>query len=121
MLVGMGLIKNEHGVWCARRKVPNHLQAAVARVLDKRGKASQTFLKQSLRTKDKAGAKRRLPAVLIKLGETLKKAEALIAPEPLLPLRTTLSTHEIERLAQEMYVKLLGDDERHRFDGRKFH
>src|SRR5271170_7063408 len=100
MIVGMGLIKNEHGVWCARVRVEKYLQAAGARVLGKRGKASQTFLKQSLR---------------------IKKAEALIAPEPLLPLRTTLSTHEIERLAQEMHVKLLGDDERHRFDGRKLH
>jgi integrase len=121
MHVGMGLIKNEHGVWCARVKVKNHLQAAVARVSGKRGKSRQTFLKQSLRTKDKAEAKRRLPAVLMQFNETLKKAEALIAPEPSLPPRTSLSKAEIERLAQEMYAKTLGDDERFRFGGRKYH
>jgi hypothetical protein len=121
MHVGMGLIKNEHGVWCARVKVKKHLQAAVARVLGKRGKDGQTFLKQSLRTKDKAEAKRRLPAVLVQLNETLKKAEALIAPEPVLPLRTALSKAEIERLAKEIYAKTLSDDERFRFGGRKYH
>jgi hypothetical protein len=121
MIVGMGLIETEHGVWCARVKVKKHLRAAVARVTGKGGKDGQTFLKQSLRTKDKAEAKRRLPAVLMQFNETLKKAEALIAPEPVLPLRTTLSKGEIERLAQEMYAKTLSDDERHRFDGRKFY
>ena len=35
MIVGMGLIKNEHGVWCARKKVPARLQQAVAKVLGK--------------------------------------------------------------------------------------
>jgi hypothetical protein len=121
MHVGMGLIKNEHGVWCARVKVKKHLRAAVARVSDKRGKSRQTFLKQSLRTKDKAEAKRRLPAVLLEFNETLKKAEALIAPEPVLPLRTSLSKNEIERLAQEIYAKTLSDHERLRFGGRKVH
>ena len=72
MFVGMGLIKNEHGVWCARQKVPPRLQEAVARVLGKpQDKARQTFLKQSLRTKDKAEAKRRLPVALIEFARTI--------------------------------------------------
>jgi hypothetical protein len=121
MIVGMGLIENEHGVWCARVRVKKHLREAVVRLLGKRGKDGQTYLQQSLRTKDKAEAKRRLPAVLIQFNETLKNAEALIAPEPVLPPRTTLSKVEIERLAQEIYAKTLSDDERFRFGGRKFH
>jgi hypothetical protein len=32
-VVGLGLIQNEHGVWCVRRKVPKRLEEAVARVL----------------------------------------------------------------------------------------
>jgi hypothetical protein len=30
MRVGMGLIKNEHGVWHVRKKVPKALEAAAA-------------------------------------------------------------------------------------------
>ena len=33
MRVLMGLIKNEHGVYCARKKVPAQLQEAVAALL----------------------------------------------------------------------------------------
>ena len=33
MRVGMGLIKNEHGVWHVRRKVPKALEAATATVM----------------------------------------------------------------------------------------
>jgi hypothetical protein len=31
-VVGLGLIQNEHGVWCVHRKVPRRLEEAVARV-----------------------------------------------------------------------------------------
>ena len=57
MYVGMGLIQNEHGVWVVRRKVPPHLQEAVACVLDN-GKDRQTFLQKSLGTKDRKEAAR---------------------------------------------------------------
>jgi hypothetical protein len=33
MRVGMGLIKNEHGVFHVRKKVPKALEAATARVM----------------------------------------------------------------------------------------
>ena len=33
-VVGLGLIQNEHGVWCVRRKVPKRLEEAVARVAE---------------------------------------------------------------------------------------
>jgi hypothetical protein len=34
MRVGMGLIKNEHGVYHVRRKVPKSLEAATATMMD---------------------------------------------------------------------------------------
>lgn len=46
----MGLIKDRHGTYYARKKVPVHLQAAVARVLGGK-RRSQVFLKKSLGTK----------------------------------------------------------------------
>ena len=33
MRVGMGLIKNDYGVWHVRRKVPKALEVATARVM----------------------------------------------------------------------------------------
>nr|WP_291577401.1 DUF6538 domain-containing protein [Bradyrhizobium sp.] len=47
----MGLMKDRHGTYYARVKVPDRLQEAVARVLDN-GKDRQSFLKKSLGTKD---------------------------------------------------------------------
>jgi hypothetical protein len=111
MRVGMGLIRNEHGVWCARVKVKKDLQAAVALVLGC-DKERQTFLKRSLRTKDKAEARRRLPPVLVQFNATLKEAEALVAAKPELPLRANLSQAEIERIAEFHFAsKLAADDE----------
>jgi hypothetical protein len=54
----MGLNKNRHGTYEARKKVPTHLEEAVARVLDN-GKPKQIWLKRSLATKDHSEAKRR--------------------------------------------------------------
>ena len=47
----MGLIKNRHGVYNARKKVPPKLEEAVAKVLGT-GKHRQTWLKKSLGTKE---------------------------------------------------------------------
>ena len=52
MPFGMGLNKNRHGTYEARKKVvPQHLEEAVARVLDN-GKPKQVWLKRTLATKD---------------------------------------------------------------------
>jgi hypothetical protein len=51
------LIKNTAGVWCVQRKVPERLQAAVAR-LNGSKKAAQAYLKRSLGTKDRREATR---------------------------------------------------------------
>jgi hypothetical protein len=60
----MGIVKDRHGTYCARKKVPQHLEAAVARVLNGR-KSRQSWLKRSLRTKDLATANVRAKPVLI--------------------------------------------------------
>ena len=55
MLFGMGLNKNRHGTYEARKKVPQHLEEAVARVLGN-GKPKQVWLKRSLATKEPSEA-----------------------------------------------------------------
>ena len=59
----MGLMKDRHGTYYARVKVPVRLQAAVARVLDQ-GKDRQSFLKKSLGTKELKAANVRAKPVL---------------------------------------------------------
>jgi integrase len=108
MLVGLGLIKNEHGVWIVRRKVPRRLREAVARVLDN-GKERQTWLQRSLCTKDKKEATRLAPEVLQAFSKTLAEAEAQLAERP---LRTALAKAEIDRIADFHFASVLaGDDE----------
>jgi Domain of unknown function (DUF6538) len=60
MRVSVGILKNEHGVFYVRRKVPKRLQEAAAVVMGA-SKPRQTWLKQSLNAKDKQQAKRRAP------------------------------------------------------------
>jgi hypothetical protein len=107
MYVGMGLTKNEHGVWVVRHKVPKRLQEPVARVLDN-GNERQTWLQKSLGTKDQHEAKRRAVAVLADFSKTLHQAEALLAERP---LRTALARSEIDRMAQFHYASVLAGDE----------
>ena len=57
----MGISKNRHGTYAARKKVPAHLQEAVARVLDN-SKRRQVWLQRSLGTKDIKEANRRAKA-----------------------------------------------------------
>jgi Domain of unknown function (DUF6538) len=53
----MGITKDRHGTFYARKKVPPRLQEAVARVLNN-DKARQVWLKRSLGTKDRDQANR---------------------------------------------------------------
>jgi hypothetical protein len=48
MRASIGLLKNEHGVYVVRKKVPAHLREAVAPVLNL-DKSAQSFLQRSLR------------------------------------------------------------------------
>lgn len=108
MPFGMGLIKNQHGTYYAQKKVPPHLEEAVARVLGNR-KAKQVWLKRSLATKDHAEAKRRVKAVQIGFDRILESAQELLAARP---LRDTISDPEIKLIAERHYAEMLHlDDE----------
>ena len=111
------LIKNSAGVWCVQRKVPEKLQAAVARVLGSK-KQTQIYLKKSLGTKDRREATRRATHTLADLDRTLREAEALTRQQPLTrqaQLRATLNDAEIKRMAEYVYAKALAWDERARY------
>jgi len=107
MHVGMGLMKNEHGIWVVRRKVPKHLQQAVASVLHN-DKERQTWLQKSLDTKDKKEATRLAPEVLSVFNNTLAQAEAQLAERP---LRTSLAQAEIDRIAEFHLASVLAADD----------
>jgi hypothetical protein len=72
MRVTMGLLKNEHGVYYVRKKVPKRLQEAAALVTGA-SKSRQTWLKQSLKTKDVREAKRLTPPVLMRVDASSRK------------------------------------------------
>jgi integrase len=116
----MGVMKDRHGTYYARLKVPVRLQAAVARVLDK-GKKRQTFLKKSLGTKDLKAANVRAKLVLAGFDQTISKATAVSERADAVPAqRKELNSAEIARMAEALYGKLLADDEAFRFGGRAF-
>jgi integrase len=116
------LIKNSADVWCVQRKVPEPLQAAVARVLGSK-KQTQKYLKKSLGTKDRREANRRATHALADLDRTLREAEALTRQQPskpTAPLRATLNDAEIKRMGEYIYAKTLAWDERFRFGRDEF-
>jgi integrase len=110
----MGLIKDRHGTYYARHKVPERLQAVVARILDN-GKARQVWLKKSLGTKMVAQANVRAKPVQMDFDRIIAKAEAHLKEWP---LRTSLSDIEIKRIADFFYAHELAGDEELRIDGR---
>jgi len=117
----MGVIKDRHMTYCARKTVPEKppgLQAAVARVLDN-GKGVQKHLKRSLGTKDLREANIRAKPVLAEFDQIISKAKALIAANrsPTIK-RTSLNDTEIKRMSEYVYANALRQDERFRFGGR---
>ena len=109
----MGLIKNEHGVWQVRKKVPKRLEVATATVLGN-GKPRVSWLKETLRTKDKKHAEVIAKPVMMGFDRILADAEALLAERP---LRTELSETEIKQLADYFYAHELNADEEQRQEG----
>ena len=79
--VGMGLIKNEHGVYHVRRKVPKHLEQATAIVMGV-PKPRVSWLKETLGTKDEKQARVRAKPVMMKFDGILAKAEARLVEHP---------------------------------------
>ncbi|WP_441280274.1 tyrosine-type recombinase/integrase [Bradyrhizobium sp. 63_E2_N1_3] len=117
----MGVIKDRHGTYCARKTVPEKpegLQAAVARELNN-GKAAQKHLKKSLGTKDLREANIRAKPVLAEFDRIIATAKARLA-ETTAPLakRTSLNDTEIKRMAEWVYATALREDEALRFSGR---
>jgi hypothetical protein len=109
----MGLIKNEHGVWHVRKKVPKALEAVTATVVGA-SKPRVSWLKETLRTKDQKEAKVRAKPVMMKFDRVLAQAEALLVEHP---LRTSLSEKEIRQIADYFYAHELGADEELREEG----
>jgi integrase len=113
MRVGMGLIKNEHGVFHVRKKVPKALEAATARVTGV-PKERVSWLKETLRTKDAQQAKVRAKPVMMKFDRILAQAEALLVEHP---VRTELTEAEIKQIADYFYAHELCADEQIREEG----
>jgi hypothetical protein len=113
MRVIMGVHKNEHGVYHARRKVPPKLEEAVAAVLGA-SKPRVSWLKKSLGTKDPREANIRSKPVLMEFDRVLAKAATVLQE---VPLRTNLTTNEIERIANYHFASVLAEDEEVRREG----
>lgn len=111
--VGMGLIKNEHGVYQVRRKVPKGLEEATARVMGN-GKVRQSWLKETLRTKDEKRARVLAKPVMMKFDRVLAQAEALLVEQP---VRASLTETEIKAISDYFYAHELGADEELREEG----
>jgi hypothetical protein len=99
----MGLLKDRHGTYYARHKVPERLQQAVAQVRAD-GKAKQVWLKQSLGTKVLSEANRRAKPVQMRFDQIIAQAEELLKAHP---VRTSLSDTEIKRMAEFSYAQAL--------------
>jgi hypothetical protein len=107
MRVGMGLIKNEHGVFHVRRKVPKALEVATARAMGV-SKDRVSWLKETLGTKDEKQAKVLAKPVMMKFDRILAQAEALLIEQP---VRTELTEAEIKQIADYFYAYELREDE----------
>jgi integrase len=112
-VVGLGLVQNEHGVWCVRRKVPKRLEEEVARVQGA-SKSRQQWLKRSLRTKDEKRARLLAKPVMIEFDRVLAQAEALLIEHP---VRTSLTEAEIKQISDYFYALQLREDEELRAEG----
>jgi integrase len=111
----MGLIRDRHGTYCARKKVPKGLEASVAQVLAN-GKLRQRWLKKSLGTKSPHEAKVRAKPVLIDFDRTIERARDLLKQQP---TRKSLSPTEITRMAEYHYATVLANDAAVRREGRQ--
>lgn len=109
----MGVVKNEHGTYYARKKVPQELEEAVATVLGS-PKLRVSWLKRTLATKDLREANILAKPVLAEFDRTLAQARAMLADTP---LREALTAGEVERIASYHYASKLAEDEQLRRDG----
>jgi integrase len=113
MRISMGIIRNSHGVFHLRKKVPKKLEEAVA-VVTGVSKLRVAWLKRTLSTKQHKAAKVRAVPILMEFDRILARAEALGASRP---LRAGLSDKEVERIAQYHFAAVLAEDDEMRRDG----
>ncbi len=108
-LLIMGIIRNKKtGIYEARKKVPKHLEAAVARVL-KDDKGRRSWLSKSLGTKDQKVANRVGKLVLADFDRTILKAEASLTEEP--AVLAELSDQLIREMGEYFYALILEEDD----------
>ena len=112
MRISVGIVRNQHGVFHLRKKVPKKLEEAVA-VVTGSSKPRVAWLKKTLGTKDVKAAKVRSVPLLMDFDRILAQAEAVNAERP---LRTSLSEKEIERIAEYHFANVLAEDEEMRRD-----
>lgn len=74
-----------------------------------------SWLKRSLGTKDIRQANTRAKLVLMEFDQIIAKVEATLK---LLPVKVSLSDHEIKRIVAYRYAFMLAEDEEHRNGGR---
>ncbi len=110
MRVLMGIIKDRHGTFYVRRKVPEKIQAAVAQTTGT-DKPKVSWLKKSLGTKDERQANVRAKPVMMDFDKIIAKAEASLKQRP---VQSSLSDTEINRIAAYHYAFMLNEDEEHR-------
>lgn len=103
----MGIIQDRHGTFYARKKVPKNLETSVAKITDA-GKPRVSWLKVSLRTKDRKQANTEAKAHLARFDRILAEAAASIEERP---LRVSLSPREVERMAAYHYATALARDD----------
>ncbi|MGY3119778.1 integrase [Bradyrhizobium sp. S3.14.4] len=117
----MGVIKDRHGTYYARKTVPakpTELRKAVALELGT-AKPAQSHLKRSLGTKDVRDANVRAKPVLAEFDRIIAKAKARLAATTVpVVKRTSLNDTEIKRMAEYVYATALKEDEALRFSGR---
>ena len=84
MRISMNVIKNEHGVFHVRKKVPMKLEGATATVMDL-SKPRVAWLKKSLGTKDLKAAKVRATSVLMEFYRILAAGRGALVERPQSP------------------------------------
>ena len=109
----MGITKNSHGVYVARKTVPKRLREAVAQVLQ-RDKPRVSFLQRSLRTKNLQEANILAKPVLVEFDQILARAESRLADRPVV---AELDDRRIKEIAEYHYASILEEDEDLRRDG----
>lgn len=102
--VSMGIIKDRHGTYYVQRRVPTHLQEAVAHVLNSDG-PRRVFLKKSLGTKNLKEAKAAAPHVLADFSRIIGEAEAFLKEQPLIAV---LADTQIKRMQVSNVQELEG-------------